>query len=118
VSSGWLGGSWNPISGNMQNIGVTTERQIDANGRVQGMSVSYEHKMLDGTVVTGGGADLDGMQVYQNRNAQNASSTNWGNVHGISYKWDNTKGAYQMKVDGDGGVKTYWTDGKKIYSDW
>jgi hypothetical protein len=118
ASSGWLGGSLNPFSGNVQNIAVNTERQVDANGRVQGMSVTYDHRVLGGTVNTGGGADLDGMQVYQNRNAQNASSANWGNVHSINYKWDANKGAYQMKVDADGGVKTYWTDGKKIYSDW
>jgi hypothetical protein len=118
VSSGWLGGSYNPFSGNVQNIAVTTERQVDSSGRVQGMSVSYEHKMLNGTVTTGGGADLDGMQVYQNRNAQNASASTWGNVHSINYSWDNNKGAYRMKVDADGGVKTYWTDGKKIYADW
>lgn len=118
ASSGWLGGSWNPFSGNWNNIAVNTEKNVDANGRVLGMDVTYGQKMFNGGVNVAYGADLSGMQVYSNRAAQNANAVDWKNVSAINYSWDANKGAYQMKVASGDGVKTYWTDGKKIYSDW
>jgi len=121
-STGWLGGDYIPgwtDARNTHDIQVTADKHVDANGRVDTMSVSYEDKALFGKWNSGSGANLD-QDVYANRNAASATKMNWNDVKRIDYTWVPEKGAYKMNVVSNAGgtPQAFWTDGKKIYQDW